>query len=475
MKYGSVCSGIEAASTAWAPLGWEAQWYSEIEKFPNAVLKHHYPGVTNLGDMKKIYNKKEFVNGSIDLLVGGTPCQSFSIAGLRKGLDDPRGNLALHFLKIVDRKRPRWVVWENVPGVFSSWSTEKGSVRTDYQEDATGKPVKGKTGWQTSDFDTFICGLQELGYGVFWKCFDAQYFGVPQRRDRVFVVGHLGDWRPAVAVLLESESMSGHSAPRRTPGQNVAPTISARTEGGGGLGTDFDLDGGLVETFGKEVAHAVTAAVSDRQDPSTMNYVAGALLAKGKSAASATNQDAENGNLVVLEDQGGSVMNVNDTGIVGAIRSESHGHEPILFENHPNDSRIKVSVMAPPLTARAGTGGGNLPLVAAANMPEKTLSIRMNQTSSNGIGVQEEVTGALDATSQPAVQTSKRIRRLTPLECERLQGFPDNYTLVPWRGKLATDGNRYKALGNSMPVPVMAWIGRRIEAVDKILKGVKHG
>ena len=166
MKYGSVCSGVEAASVAWHPLGWEPQWFSEIEKFPSAVLGHHYPNVPNLGDMTKF---KEWPNDRpIDVLVGGTPCQSFSVAGLRKGLDDPRGNLMLTYLAIAERYRPRWLVWENVPGVLSS--------------------NKGR------DFGTFLGALGKLGYGFAYRVLDAQYFGVAQRRKRVFVVGYLGDW-----------------------------------------------------------------------------------------------------------------------------------------------------------------------------------------------------------------------------------------------------------------------------------------
>ena len=172
MRYGTVCSGIEAPSVAWEPLGWEPMWFSEIEKFPKAVLAHHYPKVPDLGDMTKV-NWND--TADVDVLIGGTPCQSFSVAGLRKGLDDPRGNLALEFLKIVDRKRPRWVVWENVPGVLSS---------------SGGR-----------DFGSFLGALAELGYGFAYRVLDAQFFGVPQRRRRVFLVGHIGGWASAAAVL----------------------------------------------------------------------------------------------------------------------------------------------------------------------------------------------------------------------------------------------------------------------------------
>jgi DNA (cytosine-5)-methyltransferase 1 len=198
MRYGSVCSGIEAATVAWHSLDWEPAFFSEIEKFPREVLAHHYPEVPLHGDFTTIGENQY---GSIDLLVGGTPCQSFSVAGLRKGLDDERGNLSLEFIKLAQRERPRWVVWENVPGVLSSNG--------------------GK------DFGSFLGALGEIGYGFAYRVLDAQYFGVAQRRRRVFVVGYLGDWRRAAAVLFERESLRGNPAPSRKKGQKPAPTVTA--------------------------------------------------------------------------------------------------------------------------------------------------------------------------------------------------------------------------------------------------------
>ena len=204
MKYLSVCAGIEAASVAWHHMGWEPVAFSEIEKFPSAVLAHHYPNVPNWGDMTKF---KEWPDANIDVLVGGTPCQSFSVAGLRKGLDDPRGNLMLTYLAIAQRYRPKWLVWENVPGVLSS---EGGR-----------------------DFAALLRGLDELGYGWAYRVLDAQYFGVAQRRRRVFVVGHLGDWQRAAAVLFERHSLSGHPAPSRQARKGTAAsTASSATAGG---------------------------------------------------------------------------------------------------------------------------------------------------------------------------------------------------------------------------------------------------
>ena len=374
MIYGSVCSGIEAASVAWHPLGWKAAWFSEIGKFPSAVLRHHYPDIPNLGDMTVIHEKQEFKNGSIDLLVGGTPCQSFSTAGLRKGMADPRGNLALVFLRIADIARPRWIVWENVPGVLSS---NRGQ-----------------------DFGSILGALGQLGYGWAYRILDAQFFGVPQRRRRVFVVGYLGDWRRAAAVLLEPEGLRGDPAPRKKAGQGVTGTISARSKGGGGLGTDFDLAGSL----------QVVAFCSKN-----------------------SGQDA-------LSD-----------------------FSPMVFESRiARNGRGGLSNVVPPLKAESGASGkgDGAPLV-------------FQQNSRSEVREMGDRTGAV--TSKPGAQCQNylkvgmTVRRLTPRECERLQGLPDDYTLVTWRGKpkaACPDGPRYRAIGNSMAIPVMRWIGRRIQQVD---------
>jgi len=287
MRFGSVCSGVEAASVAWEPLGWKAQFFSEIEKFPSAVLNHHYPDVPNYGDMTKF---KEWNADTIDLLVGGTPCQSFSIAGLRKGLSDPRGNLMLTYLAMAEQLKPKWLVWENVPGVLSS--------------------NKGR------DFGTFLTAMGQIGFGFAYRVLDAQYFGVAQRRRRVFVVGHLGNWQRAAEVLFEPESVSGHPAPCREEGQSIAPTVTS--------GPPFSRTG---------------------------------------------------------------------------------------------NERVECEAIIPNVLT----------------------------------------------------DTKATVRRLTPNEVERLQGFPDNYTQIPWRNKAIEDcpvGPRYKAMGNSMAVPVMRWIGERIQKQD---------
>jgi DNA (cytosine-5)-methyltransferase 1 len=374
MRFLSVCSGIEAASVAWNPLGWEASAFAEIEPFPCAVLAHHYPEVPNRGDMTKF---EEWPIEPIDLLCGGTPCQSFSVAGLRKGLDDPRGNLMLTFGAIAARHRPRWLVWENVPGVLSS----NGG----------------------GDFGTFLGMLGQLGYGFAYRVLDAQYFGVPQRRRRVFVVGCLGDWRSAAAVLFERHSVSGHPAPRRGEGQRPAPTLSARTQGGGGLGTDFDCDGGLV---------------------------AATLDASYGRLQGASGQDANHGHSHLVP----VAFGWQNSAAQGDSASESV--TPTLDKSK-----------TPAVAVGADCFNGRLTGDVASTMGTRGSSIN---------------------SSGPTLLSAMQVRRLTPTECEALQGFARNYTLVPFRGKPASDGPRYKALGNSWAVPCARWIGERIQQVEAI-------
>lgn len=277
MRYLSVCSGIEAATVAWRPLGWDAIGFSENEKFPSSVLQHHYPETQNFGDMNDF---RKWPRADIDVLVGGTPCQSFSVAGLRGGLADPGGNLALVYLAIAQRLRPDWLVWENVPGVLSS--------------------NEGR------DFGAIIGAMVKLGYGVAWRVLDAQYFGVPQRRRRVFIVGRLGDWRGPAKVLLEPESLRRDPPPSREAGK-VAPTIPSRSTAGGGLGTDFDCDGGVIHCPDVSpamkardykgpssdgdgdglplLAQTLLAKANDSHDDSKQTYIAHSLRGEGFDAS----------------------------------------------------------------------------------------------------------------------------------------------------------------------------------------------
>lgn len=342
MRYGSVCSGVEAATLAWHHLGWRPAFFSEIDAFPSAVLKDRWPDVENLGDMN---NFKEWPHEEIDILVGGTPCQSFSVSGLRRGLEDPRGNLALVFLAIIEKYRPKWVVWENVPGVLSS---------------AGGR-----------DFGAFLGGLEKLGYGFAYRVLDAKYFGVPQQRRRVFVVGCAGNWSGPRKVLFESPYVPGDSEPRRDSEETASGSTKA--------GSRTTITGRMTPI----VCH-------ETQSPCMLNDTAFTL---GRI------QGQENGICV----QGAIIRSGEAKGGPAGSGWKNDGSSfTLLADTHPH------AVVSP----------------------------------------------------------HNVIRRLTPKECERLQGFPDDHTNIMFKGKPATDGHRYKACGNSMAVPVMRWIGERIQQIE---------
>lgn len=350
MRYLSVCSGIGTDAIAWKDLPWECAGFAEISPFPRAVLSHRFPEIPLYGDFTTL--TKEQI-GSIDLLVGGTPCQSFSISGLRKGMDDARGNLALEFVRLADRLSPRFIVWENVPGVLSS-----GEGR---------------------DFGSFIGALAFLGYGICWRICDAQYWGVPQRRRRVFLVAVAGgDVSLATRILFDSFSMPKYSRPRSTSWKDAAPIVEASTR------------------------------ISDQQSP-------------------------------------------------------------LIFDlaqiTHPaNASRIEPGLPSPTL--------------ASASQMHVAYVIQMGQQSANGWNINEDICCTLDTVSSLAVTYNEKhrgiavnresasqvvVRRITPREAERLQGLPDDHTLIPWNGKPARNALRYAAVGNSIAVPVLQWIGERIE------------
>lgn len=403
LRYLSVCAGIEAATVAWHPLGWAAVAFSEINPFACAVLAHHYPDVPNWGDMTQF---QEWPDAVVDVLVGGTPCQSFSVAGLRAGLADPRGNLMLTYLAVADRYRPEWLVWENVPGVLSS---DKGRA-----------------------FGSFLGGLAELGYGWAYRVLDAQYFGLAQRRKRMFVVGCLGGWQCAAAVLFDEASLRGDPAPRREARQ-VAPTIPARRSAGGGLGTDFDYDGGLVAAPHADISPAIKAR--DSKGPSSDGDGDGAILIP-----------------MVAHALRGDGFDASEDGT---------GRGTPLVAFGAKDSGADAGDIAPTLRAGGHTtshaNGGCMPAVAFQSKASASQSMNPG-----------EVTPGLDVgkSDGAALMLGAKVRRITPREAERLQGFPDEFTLVPYRGKPAADENRYKALGNSMAVPVMARIGQRIQQLE---------
>ena len=401
MIYGSVCSGIEAVTVAWEPLGFRPAWFAEIDPFCSALLVHRYPDVENLGDFTAIQDNRS----PIDILAGGTPCQSFSVAGKRGGLDDARGNLAIEFCRLAGRLRPRWIVWENVPGVLSSNGGR--------------------------DFGAIIGSLAQLGYGCAWRVLDAQFLGVPQRRRRVFVVGHLGDWRRAAAVLLEREGLCRDTPARRKAREEVAGSLGGGT-GERGWCNDLDRSGAFVSMS------LNAKGGSGRLDGESETFVAHTLRGDGFDAS----EDGTGRGSPLVATAFSAKDHGADAGpLAPTLRAMPHhrshanagGQVAVCFESRvARNGRGGPSELVPPLKAQSGgTGRGDgAPLLA--------------------------LSGAL------------AVRRLTPRECERLQGMPDDYTLIPYRGKPAADGPRYRAIGNSMAVPVMRWIGRRIQLVDGI-------
>jgi DNA (cytosine-5)-methyltransferase 1 len=489
VKYLSVCAGIEAASVAWHSLGWEAVGHSEIEPFPSAVLKHHYPNVTNFGDMTKF--KEWNLEQPIDLLVGGTPCQSFSVAGLRKGLEDPRGNLALVYCGILDHFRPQWFVWENVPGVLSSNGGR--------------------------DFGSFLGALAELGYGFAYRVLDAQYFGVAQRRRRVFVVGYLGDWRPAAEVLFERESVRGDSAPSREKRQEVAkviaPSLTASNDPSRSpqssevtqqvysvLQASYDMKQHHNPQPSDTVQLTTKNCSTVRGDTPLVQPIAKCLITKTRLDAGTENlipTYAIQGSMIGRSDNAGPQGDgINEEVCFTQNTTDRHAvAQPIAFISNMSFMNFTIDGVSPTLKL-GGHGGGNPPAITqpiymgnaeggAKEVPFLTCHNLggtagiSNQTPLIGQPVGTDlfnctITGNISMTlkrgdgnpaiNQPTVmQTNMAVRRLTPVECERLQGFPDNYTNIPWRKAAESpDGPRYKALGNSMAVPVMAWIGQRI-------------
>lgn len=449
MRFLSLFSGIEAASVAWKPLGWKAAAVAEIEPFPCAVLAHHYPDVPNLGDVTKY---KEWPDlGTVDVVCGGSPCQSFSVAGLRQGLTDPRGNLSLTFLAVVDKYRPRYVVWENVPGVLSSNGGR--------------------------DFASFLGGLGQLGYGWSYRVLDAQYarvdgfpYAVPQRRRRVVVVGYLGDWRRAAAVLSEPESVLGDTPPSRKAGQAVAAAAKQGADGGG---------------WPAEVAPTLGTAWADRHPGSSM-------------------QDwiSQKGGLFVPAHVD-PVASCDTRGFAQRIDAETENFVAHGFDWFASQSQsMPVEAFSPPLRksmqpavafaqntrdeVRLFGGDGQTvgALAAEPGMKQQSYvahAIQAGATRENpssgpdGVVVQEGVAYTLEARPEvQAVHAAWAVRRLTPVECARLQGFPDDYlTQVEWRGKTPpADGPMYKALGNSWAVNVFRWVGYRIEMVEEIAKEI---
>lgn len=545
MKYVSVCSGVEAATLAWEKLGWQAIWFSEIDPFPSAVLNQRWPNVPNMGDMTKIEVKEEngnqiFTNGNgtvvsvpgrVDLLVGGTPCQSFSVAGKREGLDGASG-LARTYVELLKTIKPKWFVWENVPGVFSSKDKESGVY----------------------DFNFLMQQFADCGYSLAWRVLDAQWVrvdsfprAIPQRRRRVFVVGYLGDdWEKPCKVLFEPEGEFRNTPPSRIKGKgftrdietsinesswigksiygdssfggysltNISPTLRC---GGHTSSTDLILNGAEFPCVSVGVGNTISAS-----HPGNQNCIVSMDRRKTHNidfdvCSTICGSDYKGGKLITTSIGNGQICGLmNSTIELAQTLHCMHDQQAILieykcYENHSNDSRVKdMGNVCQTLSTRLGTGGNNQPLVQSFykwHSPAVTASVitdncsptllsimgtkqcnpmfivnnpcyaiaeniigRKPNNGGNGIGYDKEVCFTINTCGVHAVNDfTTTIRRLTPLECERLMGFPDNHTRIEWNGKSAKDcpdSHRYKACGNSMCVNVMEWIGRRIQLVE---------
>lgn len=429
MKFGSVCSGIEAASVAWEPLGWKAAWLSEIEPFPSAVLAHHYPDVPNLGDMTTLPDR--ISSGEVeapDLFCGGTPCQAFSVAGTRKSLDDERGNLSLTFCEIanaIDARRagnaqqPAIIFWENVPGVLSTKDNAFGCFLAGLAgEDDALVPPREK--WENAGY---VLGPKRA---IAWRVLDAQYFGLAQRRRRVFVVASARDNFDPATVLFEFEGLRRDIAPSREKEQGFARVAGTLTSNCGGLnrpaGNANELDFCIPATFDRQSSGEYGTAP-----------VASTVAARDYKCAS---------------DLVAQPMPINT---MIALRHEALGERTGFGIGDAGDPSFTLTKGHSHAVAQ--------PMIVHGTQDPCVSDIAFAQGRNNG--------------GENVLQTGMAVRRLTPIECERLQGFPDGYTNIPWRNKPASDcpdGPRYKALGNSWAVPVVRWIGQRIQLSVEITK-----
>ena len=551
MRFGSVCSGIEAASVAWHPLGWKAAWLSEIEPFPSAVLAHHYPDVPNLGDMTTL--PERILSGEVeapDLFCGGTPCQAFSVAGLRNSLDDARGNLSLTFVGIanaidhvrsVRRDAPGIIFWENVPGVLSTKDNAFGCFLGALAgEDDPIVPPGEK--WTNAGC---VYGPQRA---VAWRTFDAQYFGVAQRRRRVFVVASArADFDPA-AVLFEFDSVRRDIAPSRETGQSITGCLDARANRSVGV---QDASAGFVRpvtthrmvAFGEYSDDGTASAMKARDYKDATDLVAQPVVVHGTQDPCVSDiafaQGRNNGGENVLayttklhnttSNQAGKVYEEYATSLdanspppavfqpisiqdVRPVEKAQNGKgwnddgtaytvdthatqgvaQPIPFDttqitSAANYSKPKAGDPCHPLAAGAHPPAVAQPIAFAQNQRDEVRIMQVAGALAAEPGAKQQTylaqPMAFDSMNQvcnphvthtlrvgraadelPMTLTTMQVRRLTPVECERLQGFPDGYTNIPWRKKPESpDGPRYKALGNSWAVPNVRWIGKRIQ------------
>ena len=494
VRYISLFSGVEACSVAWHHMdNWIPKVFAEFDAFPSAVLKHQFPHVPNVGDVTK-HEWKQY-EGQIELVVGGSPCQSFSVAGKRLGMDDPRGNLALHYLRIIDEVKPKWFIFENVPGLLSS---DNGG-----------------------DFATFLREVERIGYGCAYRVLDAQYFGVPQRRRRLFVVGHIdGDWRRAASVLFEPESLQGNNPPSRkkrqeaprdagpsTPssgeywnGRGIANTLTAKGDDdrmpdkGRFHGVIVPEVAGALDTdMNQKLTHQSAVAghlIPTEQHPNDVSATVTAKWSKGADIQ----PGKKNGNMIPIT-VGVDLFNQEETGEVHVPLRTAQGHgapavmtavqpvdeENICFDHTFGQNAVIYKDVSPTLKANGAVPTSpavcQTPFHQAKNPVSKDDDTRWENTHTQptlNTWVGHNETKIQTAVVEPISKQELAVRRLIPVECERLQGFPDNWTQIPWKKKAqedCPDGPRFKAMGNSMAVPVMRWIGEGIELVNRIPRG----
>lgn len=522
LSYGSVCSGIEAASVAWEPLGWRPAWFAEIEQFPSQVLAHRFPVVPNLGDMTKIASAiRAGLVHAPDVLVGGTPCQAFSVAGARAGLADPRGQLTLAYVDLANAidsvralagKPAATIVWENVPGVLS----DKGNAFGCFLGALAGEDCELQPAGKRWTDAGCVYGPQRT---IAWRILDAQYFGLAQRRRRVFVVASADPGFDPTSVLFECEGLRRDTPPSRSAAQDIAGTLAggARSRGG------YSCDDILLKAFGggkncnpTDVGTALTAHPGGRYDLETETFVVHGtqdpIVSYETAHALGRNSGQENVIAFSCKDHGADAGAIAPT-----LRAMSHGSshanaggqvavcvtgdithtlkaegydasedgtgrgQPIIpafafdvkRDLAPNGG-CPIRTIASPLTA---TDYKDPPIIYGDTMGPVAAIAENSRAEVRFEGGDGSITGALSTgggkagQGTPTVLVRSSVRRLIPDECERLQGFPDGWTMIPRGNKPAEacpDGPRYKALGNSMAVKCMAWIGRRIQGARSV-------
>lgn len=477
LLYGSVCSGIEAVSLAWEPLGMVPVWFSEIDAFPCAVLAHHYPQVRNLGDMTRIADQvRAGTAAAPDILVGGTPCQSFSVAGARQGLADPRGALTLNYVELANaldhtrhetHRPPVTLVWENVPGVLSDRSNAFGCLLGALAGESRALEPAGEK-WTHAGC---VSGPRRR---IAWRVLDAQYFGVAQRRRRVFLVASGRDDLDPAAVLFESGGLHGHPAPGHAPWEDAAAAAASGAAPAGDYAGLNRAYGKITVTFGFgggntagpiDVAACLTAAPGPKHDFDVETFMV-------QSVARCISHTLGTAN-------GGKGCGEDGTG--RGVPIVTHAPQVLAFaQNSRGELRLESGhgQLSGALSTGGGKPGQGLPMIASVSLRgrEHGLAAELGdgisptlRACSGGGDKGHVLAPAYEAhfhytprEPDAADWSQWRVRRLLPVECERLQGMPDDYTQVPYRGKPAADAPRYKAIGNSMAVPCVAWIGERL-------------